>query len=62
MFQLSGLDLAIMIGYGVFIIAYGLYHAKRDSSEEYFLAGRDMTWPIVGISLFFLPFSLCLFI
>ena len=52
MFQLSGLDLAIMIGYGVFIIAYGLYHAKRDSSEEYFLAGRDMTWPIVGISLF----------
>ncbi|MEM8908279.1 MAG: sodium:solute symporter [Bacteroidota bacterium] len=41
-----------MIGYAVIIIAYGLYHAKRDSSEEYFLAGRNMLWPIVGISLF----------
>jgi len=50
--QLSGLDIGIMIAYGVLIIAYGLYHAKRKNSEEYFLAGRDMTWPIVGISLF----------
>ncbi|CAH1000156.1 Sodium/glucose cotransporter [Neolewinella maritima] len=38
--------------YAVFIIGYGLYSAKAQSSEEYFLAGRDMTWPIVGISLF----------
>lgn len=52
MFELTGLDIGIMIGYAIFIIAYGLYHAKRDSSEEYFLAGRNMTWPIVGISLF----------
>ena len=51
-FQLSTLDIGIMIVYAVLIIAYGLYHAKRDSSEEYFLAGRNMTWPIVGISLF----------
>ena len=50
--QLSGLDIGIMIAYAILIIAYGLYHAKRDSSEEYFLAGRNMTWPIVGISLF----------
>ncbi len=50
--SLSTLDLVIMIGYAVLIIAYGLYHAKRNSSEEYFLAGRDMIWPIVGISLF----------
>ena len=41
-----------MIGYAILIIAYGLYHAKRSSSEGYFLAGRNMTWPIVGISLF----------
>lgn len=49
---LGALDLGIMILYGVLIIGYGLYHAKRDSSEEYFLAGRNMIWPIVGISLF----------
>ena len=52
MFQLSYLDIGIMIAYAVLIILYGLYHAKRKSSEEYFLAGRNMVWPIVGIALF----------
>lgn len=52
MFTLSTLDIGIMIAYGIIIIAYGLYHAKRKTSEEYFLAGRDMLWPVVGISLF----------
>ena len=51
-FQLSTLDIGIMVFYAVFIVGYGLYHAKRKNSEEYFLAGRDMIWPIVGISLF----------
>ncbi len=52
LFDLRPLDLAIMIGYAVLIIAYGLYHSKRKSSEDYFLGGRSMTWPIVGIALF----------
>ncbi len=51
-FKLSTLDISIMLLYALFIIGYGLYHAKRNSSEEYFLAGRNMIWPIVGISLF----------
>ncbi len=51
-FQLSGLDIGIMLTYAVLIIGYGIYHGKRDSSEDYFLAGRGMTWPIVGIALF----------
>lgn len=51
-FQLSGLDLSIMLVYAILIIAYGIYHGKRSSSEDYFLAGRGMTWPIVGIALF----------
>jgi SSS family solute:Na+ symporter len=51
-FALSTIDIAIMVAYAVLIIAYGLYHAKRDSSEDYFLAGRNMIWPIVGIALF----------
>lgn len=50
--SLSLLDGIIIVLYFVFIVAYGLYHAKRKNSEEYFLAGRSMTWPIVGISLF----------
>jgi len=51
-FSLNYLDIGIMIAYAVIIIGYGLSKAKRKSSEEYFLAGRDMIWPIVGISLF----------
>ncbi|WP_420460575.1 sodium:solute symporter [Neolewinella sp.] len=51
-FALSTVDIIVMAVYAVFIIGYGLYSAKAQSSEEYFLAGRNMTWPIVGISLF----------
>ena len=51
-FELSPIDIGIMLVYAVFIIGYGLYHAKRSSSEDYFLAGRNMLWPIVGIALF----------
>ncbi len=51
-FNLSSVDIFIMVAYAVLIIGYGLYHGKRSSSEDYFLAGRGMTWPIVGIALF----------
>lgn len=51
-FTLSSIDIIIMVLYAVLIIGYGLYHGKQKSSEDYFLAGRGMTWPIVGIALF----------
>ena len=49
---LSTWDIAIIVFYILGIIWYGISKGKQQSSEEYFLAGRDMTWPIVGISLF----------
>lgn len=51
-FELAPVDIAIMIVYIIAIIWYGLRHAKQKNAEEYFLAGRNMLWPIVGISLF----------
>ncbi len=52
-FTLHRLDLAIIIGYILFSIAIGLYLSRRhDSAEDYFLAGRSMLWPFIGISLF----------
>ncbi len=51
-FSLHPIDIGIMVVYAIVIIAYGLYHGKQKNSEEYFLAGRNMLWPIVGISLF----------
>lgn len=49
---LQTIDLVIIVVYLVGIVVYGIRKGKQQSSEDYFLAGRNMTWPIVGISLF----------
>ncbi len=50
--QLGFVDIAIIVLYILGIIWYGISKGKQQSSEDYFLAGRNMTWPVVGISLF----------
>ncbi|WGK65574.1 sodium:solute symporter [Croceiramulus getboli] len=50
--SLPVLDLAVIAIYLVGIVIYGISKSKRSSSEDYFLGGRTMTWPIVGIALF----------
>ncbi|WP_305981891.1 sodium:solute symporter [Roseivirga thermotolerans] len=45
-------DKIIIAVYLVGIVIYGIRKGKQESSEDYFLAGRNMAWPIVGISLF----------
>jgi len=49
---LGTLDILVILVYLVGIIWYGISKSKRDTSEDYFLGGRTMTWPIVGIALF----------
>ncbi len=49
---LNTIDYAIIVVYLVGIVWYGIRKGKQESSEDYFLAGRNMAWPIVGISLF----------
>lgn len=53
---LTPLDWIICIGALVANIAFGLYLAARNrhkgDSEGFFLAGRRLTWPIIGASLF----------
>lgn len=51
-FSLHWIDLAVILVYSVAMIGYGLSKARRSTSEDYFLAGRSMAWPVVGISLF----------
>lgn len=50
--SLQMLDVIVILVYLVGIIIYGISKSKRSSSEDYFLGGRTMTWPIVGIALF----------
>ncbi len=52
-FELSLIDTAIVVLYAVFVIFLGLRLAKKhESPEEYFLGGRALTWPLVGLSLY----------
>jgi len=51
--HLSVADYLIILIYLVVTITLGLHFARRwKGSEDFFLAGRSLTWPIIGLSLF----------
>ena len=51
--RLSPLDVGIIAGYFVLALAVGLWAARRagESSRSFFLAGRDMPWWLLGVSM-----------
>ncbi len=50
--QLTPLDLATFIGFLVVVVGVSLYASRRErSGEDYFLAGRKLTWWLIGFSL-----------
>lgn len=52
-FNLSTLDISIIVIYLLGVVALGFYFGKKhENAEDYFLAGRNLTWPIIGFSLF----------
>jgi len=52
-YALAPLDLAFIVCYFVIIIALGIWLAGRHkNATDYFLAGRGMVWPLIGVSLF----------
>lgn len=52
-YTLAPLDLALIGLYGLVVVWIGWRLAgKHHSAEDYFLAGRGMLWPLIGISLF----------
>lgn len=51
-FHISIIDLVVIGTYLLFIIWWGLKNGKSDDSQSYFLAGRSMSWWVVGLSLF----------
>ena len=52
-FKLHPIDIAIIVIYIVFVVWFGFRIGKKHkSAEDYFLAGRSMIWPFIGISLF----------
>jgi SSS family solute:Na+ symporter len=52
-FELNLVDISIVISYIVGVLILGFYIGKKhEDSEDYFLAGRNLTWPLIGFSLF----------
>ena len=56
--MISTLDLGISIGYFIAIVAIGIWYGTRpkavgtSGSNEYFLAGKSLRWPMIGLALF----------
>ena len=52
-FELHPVDLLMVLVYVVFIVWLGFYFARRtETTDDYFLAGRKLTWWLIGFSLF----------
>ncbi len=52
-YSLHTIDIVIIVVYFIVMIFLGIFYAgKNENAEDYFLAGRSMTWPFVGLSLF----------
>ncbi len=52
LYNISVTDMVIIGIYFVIIILVGIRYRKSSDAESYFLAGRGMTWPIIGFSMF----------
>ncbi|SFD26572.1 solute:Na+ symporter, SSS family [Algibacter lectus] len=53
-YNLGVIDISVLVLYFIFIVWFGIRSSKKgsDSTSDYFLAGRNMTWPVIGFSLF----------
>jgi solute:Na+ symporter, SSS family len=57
-FDLGAIDLGIVALYAVMILGIGFWVGRRKKdSEDFFLAGRGMAWPMVGFALIAANFS-----
>ncbi len=51
--MLGATDYIIIAAYFILTVSLGLYFARKwKGSEDFFLAGRSLTWPLIGLSLF----------
>ena len=48
------LDVIVLLIYFVVVVWLGIRYSRKGgaSADNYFLAGRNMTWPVIGFSLF----------
>jgi SSS family solute:Na+ symporter len=45
-------DIAVFLACILLVVLFSLYKSRRETtSEDYFLAGRGLTWPLIGLSI-----------
>ncbi len=50
--QLSFYDVALFFGFFAVVVGFSMYKSRRETdSEDYFLAGRGLVWPLIGLSI-----------
>jgi solute:Na+ symporter, SSS family len=49
---LSWADIFIIVLYFIYIVYLGVKYSKSSDEKSYFLAGRGMSWSVIGFSLF----------
>ncbi len=51
--DLQAIDIAVFIVFAAAVVGIGLWKSRgeKDTSSDYFLAGRGLTWPLIGFSL-----------
>ena len=50
--ELNYLDIGIFVVFFVVVIGVSMYKSrKEETGEDYFLASRGLTWPLIGFSL-----------
>ncbi|MEJ2319973.1 MAG: sodium/solute symporter [Gemmatimonadales bacterium] len=51
-FQISAWDILIFVVFVIAVVSVGMYQSRSEKgSEDYFLAGRDLKWWLIGFSL-----------
>jgi SSS family solute:Na+ symporter len=50
--ELSFFDIAFFLAFIGAVVAFAMFKSRRErTSEDYFLAGRGLTWPLIGLSV-----------
>ena len=50
--QLSVLDISVFVAFFGVVVGVSMYKSRREKTgEDYFLAGRSLLWPFIGLSL-----------
>jgi len=50
--ELNGLDIGVFLAFVLAVVGFSMYKSRRErTSEDYFLASRGLTWPLIGFSI-----------